>query len=1001
MKKNQIWSALGVLTLIIPLLFGILPERTEAAGAIYYVNAESGNDNNTGTSPSEAWATLNKLEETKFDSGDTIRLHEDSVFDDTLFFDGDVNGEGAEGAPIILESYGEAGGKATINGNGKGYVDPMEKRDIYSTVTLYNASHWIIRDLAITNIGAGEDPNVISNKDRVGLYVLAKNNGLTQDIHVDNLTVSDVNGSWNAKDIGNGGIFFTVTGSPTGEVTRFHNVSVTNCQVENVTRTGISVGATVYGDMITPETEATTIEAGSIQQYGHTEVLIENNYVKQSGGDAIVPQFCYKPLIQYNVSDTASFSHAKWDLTSKENGTWQVNAGIWPWLCYFPNFQYNEAFNTVDNYDGEAYDCDSGTGTIYQYNYSHDNEGGFMLICSPKNFDSLIRYNISQNDRKHLFLVSNSLNPDYNDPRYPGITEEATANVYNNTFYTGAGLDVTVMSQEEPGYVRMKNNIFYNEGTNVTPYWQPAHYGEEHPATVKYDHNLYYGYTNLPNNEKNPIIVKRPSLELTGAYNPITLPGEPQHERGATEEEAIEGDVLLSPGTGGQGMDSVAGYQLASTSPAVNAGVTLADNGGHDYFGNALVDGQTDIGAHEYSGETPPPPTSSTEESSSTDPSSSSTEESSSTKPSSSSTEESSSTKPTSSSTEESSSTKPSSSSTEESSSTKPTSSSTEESSSTKPSSSSTEESGSTKPSSSSTEESSSTKPSSSSTEESSSTKPTSSSTEESSSTEPSTSSTEESSSTAPSSSSTEESSSTKPSSSSTEESSSTKPSSSSTEESSSTKPSSSRTEESSSTKPSSSSTEESSSTKPSSSSTEESSSTKPSSNSTEESSSTKPSSSSTEESSSTKPSTSSTEESSSTKPSTSSTEESSSTKPSTSSTEESSSTKPSTSSTKESSNSSEDSSAKDKNNDKKKTTDNSKGNLGGKGMPNKPNGGGGTKSGNVSTWNYSVNRASDSTKKELPKTGISNNQLLIWCGILLIIGSVALIRKNNRAHKE
>ena len=906
MKKNQIWSVIGVLILVVPMIFGLLPEKTEAAGAVYYVDAGGGNDNNSGTSPDQAWATLDKLEKTTFEPGDTIRLHEESVFDDTLVLDGKRNGEGADGAPIILESYGDTGGKATINGNGEGYVDQMEKRDIYSAVTLYNASHWTIRDLAITNIGPGEDTNEMSKTDRVGLYVLAKNNGLTQDIHVDNLDVRDVTGSWNAKDIGNGGIFFTVSGTPTGEVTRFHNISVTNCQVENVTRTGISVGATVYGDIITPETEATTIEESAIQQYGHTEVLIENNYVKQSGGDAIVPQFCYKPLIQYNVSDTASFSHSKWDLTSKENGTWQVNAGIWPWLCYFPNFQYNEAFNTVDNYDGEAFDCDSGTGTIYQYNYSHDNEGGFMLICSPKNFDSLIRYNISQNDRKHLFLVSNSLNPEYNDPRYPGITEEETANVYNNTFYTGAGLDVTVMSQEEPGYVRMKNNLFYNEGTNTTPYWQPAHYGEEHPATVKYDHNLYYGYTNLPNNEENPIVVKNPSVELTGEYNVISLPGEPQHERGATEDEAVEEEVMVAPGTGGTGLDSVSGYQLLPTSPAINAGTTLADNGGQDYFGNSLADGQTDIGAHEYTGEVPPPSSSTEESSSSTKPSTSSTEESSST-------------------------TESSSSSMEESSST------------TESSSSSTEESGS------------STESSSSSTEESSST------------TESSSSSMEESSSTTESSSSSTE-----------ESSSSTESSSSSTEESSST------------TESSSSSTEESSSTtESSSSSTEESSST------------TESSSSSTEESSSsTKPSTSSTEESnSSTKPSTSSTKESSGSTGSTSgSTEEESTEETKSSSTNEES-SSKDSSDDSKEGDgKKKPTDNSEGNLAG-GTPKTPNGGGGNNA-NVSARNQTINGATESTKKELPKTGNTINYLLIWCGIALIIGSTALIKKTTIARK-
>lgn len=141
MKKNQIWSVIGVLILVVPMIFGLLPEKTEAAGAVYYVDAGGGNDNNSGTSPDQAWATLDKLEKTTFEPGDTIRLHEESVFDDTLVLDGKRNGEGADGAPIILESYGDTGGKATINGNGEGYVDQMEKRDIYSAVTLYNASH--------------------------------------------------------------------------------------------------------------------------------------------------------------------------------------------------------------------------------------------------------------------------------------------------------------------------------------------------------------------------------------------------------------------------------------------------------------------------------------------------------------------------------------------------------------------------------------------------------------------------------------------------------------------------------------------------------------------------------------------------------------------------------------------------------------------------------------------------------------------------------------------
>ncbi|EOH71853.1 LPXTG cell wall anchor domain-containing protein, partial [Enterococcus malodoratus] len=135
----------------------------------------------------------------------------------------------------------------------------------------------------------------------------------------------------------------------------------------------------------------------------------------------------------------------------------------------------------------------------------------------------------------------------------------------------------------------------------------------------------------------------------------------------------------------------------------------------------------------------------------------------------------------------------------------------------------------------------------------------------------------------------------------------------------------------------------------------------------------------------------------SSTKPSSSSTEESSSTKPSSSSTEESSSTKPSSSGTGGTSSSTVDSS---ENSDKKEPTNDSKGKIGGNGTPNTPAGGNGAKAGNASVRNYSVNEASESSKKELPKTGNSSNYLLIWCGVLLIIGSIALMRKTNIVRK-
>ena len=57
---------------------------------------------------------------------------------------------------------------------------------------------------------------------------------------------------------------------------------------------------------------------------------------------------------------------------------------------------------TIGTTDGQAYDSDYWCHrTVFQYNSSYQNEGGFMLICSPGNAvneDTIIRYNVSVHD---------------------------------------------------------------------------------------------------------------------------------------------------------------------------------------------------------------------------------------------------------------------------------------------------------------------------------------------------------------------------------------------------------------------------------------------------------------------------------------------------------------------------------------------------------------------------------------------------------------------------
>lgn len=66
--------------------------------------------------------------------------------------------------------------------------------------------------------------------------------------------------------------------------------------------------------------------------------------------------------------------------------------------------------------DGSAFDTDWGTAgtTIFQYNYTHDNEGGFWLNCMGLNYNqecekTILRYNVSVNDGRGIGIYDQGL----------------------------------------------------------------------------------------------------------------------------------------------------------------------------------------------------------------------------------------------------------------------------------------------------------------------------------------------------------------------------------------------------------------------------------------------------------------------------------------------------------------------------------------------------------------------------------------------------------------
>jgi len=219
--------------------------------------------------------------------------------------------------------------------------------------------------------------------------------------------------------------------------------------------------------------------------------------------------------------------------------------------------QYNEAYGNIgpanENERG-GFDADyKSTGTIIQYNYSHDNNWFCGIMKRGINSDITIRYNISQNELLGCYL--------YGFPTEKGLKD---IKVYNNTHYFGKGkgtkLFVAGGKVRNPSETVFSNNIFFFE--------EPAEWGFEPDETCEFKNNLFF------------------NVEPIG------------------ENAIIKNPLFVDPGNGGTNIDmknpeSLNGFKLQNNSPCINAGIIVNNNGGKDFCGNPLGIDNTDIGAFE------------------------------------------------------------------------------------------------------------------------------------------------------------------------------------------------------------------------------------------------------------------------------------------------------------------------------------------------------------------------------------------------------------------
>jgi PKD repeat protein len=522
---------------------------TGAMATTYYVDSVGGNDLWNGTSTGTPWQSLTKVTATTFSPGDHILLKCGSVWNGQLLW---PKGSGASGNPIIINSY-STGAKPQINAN-LVYNVTVGAISQSTAVHLYNQSYWEINNLEITNTGTPGDyvHGVFFAAEETGQ---AHNHIYLKDCYVHNVSANLGRGSGRDKGKNNGGVVFDVYGASVAG-TKFNDVRVENCTFTYCGGSGIKTWSDQFNYQChTPWTPITGFVA-------------KNNVLDHIDGDGIVASMTQGAVIEYNA---VSWSHLRVS---------DPYVAIWNYESDDTLMQFNECYLTQTDTDGQGFDIDDYTErTTVQYNYSHDNVGGFILIIGIKTArgkcgtcdENVVRYNISQNDGAEI-------------TKFAGRSEHT--DFYNNVFYHAAGgtvvADILRLSDSVDAHVY--NNIF--ETWTGTNFLQPdfgVDQGFDFRRNVIYGNEDYGNWpTTYPNNLWNT--------------NPL----------------------FVNPGTGGVGRGTCGGYMLQAGSPAINygiwsndaglmalpehAGSPLGENHGtQDYFGNALS-GTIDAGAHEYGG---------------------------------------------------------------------------------------------------------------------------------------------------------------------------------------------------------------------------------------------------------------------------------------------------------------------------------------------------------------------------------------------------------------
>lgn len=319
-------------------------------GTAYYVDPSSGNDNNPGTSPGEAWATLARASANVFMPGDRILLRRGLTFSGPFT----ARGNGERTHPVIVSAYGE-GELPVIDGGGD---RPM----LISGVT-----GWYIENLRFTA------------PDGYGLFIQATEYTDCKHITVAHCVFNDIYGKDNLMKGNVSRAAMTIHGS--SGAGRVRNLHIFDCDFSDC-----AYGIHMNG--ISRENYSSEYE--SPEKSYNSDFIIESCRFTDTYYGAVIVASLRSSVIRYctirNCAKSALFACAP----------------LWMHHADDITVEYCEISGSKNFIDGMAIDFDGWTtNSTYQYIYSHDNTRFIRNCCydsDTRNSGNTVRCCLSVND---------------------------------------------------------------------------------------------------------------------------------------------------------------------------------------------------------------------------------------------------------------------------------------------------------------------------------------------------------------------------------------------------------------------------------------------------------------------------------------------------------------------------------------------------------------------------------------------------------------------------